>query len=79
MPTLVLYQFDQCPFCVRVTSYLRRRGIVVPIQNTMTDRGARQELIEIGGSSQVPCLIIDGDPLYESEDIIDWFDENVPD
>lgn len=25
---------------------------------------------------QVPCLFIDGEPLYESMDIIKWLEEN---
>lgn len=32
----------------------------------------RERLIREGGKEQVPCLFIDGKPLYESTDIIDW-------
>ncbi|MBE6736814.1 MAG: NrdH-redoxin, partial [Ruminococcaceae bacterium] len=32
----------------------------------------RRRLIEVGGYEQVPCLFIDGKPMYESLDIIDW-------
>ena len=34
----------------------------------------RQRLIEAGGKEQVPCLFIDGKPMYESLDIIDWLE-----
>ena len=30
-----------------------------------------------GGKRQVPCLFIDGKPLYESSDIIAWFEQNA--
>lgn len=30
-----------------------------------------------GGKHQVPCLFIDGKPLYESSDIIAWFEQNA--
>ncbi len=40
------------------------------------DPSAREELIKIGGKSQVPCLIIDGKTLYESWDIIEWLKKN---
>ena len=42
----------------------------------MTDSNATTELIQIGGKTQVPCLIIDGQALYESDDIIDWLKKN---
>ncbi|MBS4843870.1 MAG: glutathione S-transferase domain-containing protein, partial [Collinsella sp.] len=34
-------------------------------------------LIAVGGKRQVPCLFIDGKPLYESSDIIAWVQENL--
>ena len=36
----------------------------------------RQELIQIGGKPQVPCLVIDDKALYESDDIITWLRNN---
>lgn len=35
-----------------------------------------EDLINRGGKDQVPCLFIDGKPLYESDDIIKYFKEN---
>lgn len=34
----------------------------------------RKRLISVGGKEQVPCLFIDGTPLYESIDIISWLE-----
>ena len=31
-----------------------------------------KQLVTVGGKRQAPCLFIDGKPLYESQDIIDW-------
>jgi glutaredoxin len=73
---LTLYYFDTCPFCIRVLRYLEGRGISIPMKNTMQDASAREELMQIGGKTQVPCLVIDGQPLYESADIVSWFEEN---
>ncbi len=36
----------------------------------------RQELIRVGGKQQVPCLFIDGKPMYESDDIVEWLRAN---
>ena len=76
MPDLVLYQRQSCPFCRKVTQYLDSAGISVPMKDT-TDPSLRDELVRIGGKGQVPCLIIDGSPLYESDDIIRWFKTNA--
>jgi glutaredoxin len=76
MPSLVLYQFKGCPYCERVTEYLKRRRITVPMRDILTDPGDLEELIRIGGKRQVPCLVIDGKALYESEEIIRWFEKH---
>ncbi len=39
----------------------------------------RQALLDVGGKTQVPCLVIDGKALYESNDIIEWLKENQQD
>jgi len=76
MPELTLYSSDFCPFCRKVTSYLHGRGISVNTKDTMKDPSARGELSAATGRTQVPCLFIDGTPLFESNDIIQWFKEN---
>jgi glutaredoxin len=35
-----------------------------------------QRLVEVGGKKQIPCLFIDGKPLYESKDIVAWLRAN---
>ena len=42
----------------------------------MDDREDRLELIRVGGKQQVPCLFIDGKPMYESMDIVEWLRAN---
>jgi len=71
---LVLYKFDSCPFCMKVMRYLQERDISIPMKDILIDTAARDELITIGGKSQVPCLVIGDQPLYESDDIINWFE-----
>ena len=70
---LELYMFDTCPFCRRVLNYLDESGRTdVELHNIRKNEADRQRLIEVGGMEQVPCLFIDGKPMYESLDIIDW-------
>jgi glutaredoxin len=73
---LTLYHFDGCPYCHRVREYLRQEGITVPMKDIRQNPTDKQELTKIGGKAQVPCLVIDGKPLYESMDIIEWFKQN---
>lgn len=76
MPELTLYHFPSCPFCRVVADCLDRLEREIPQRNIQTDAGAREELVKIGGKSQVPCLVIDGEPLYESSDIVRWLEAN---
>lgn len=68
---IVLYVNPKCPYCQKVTNYLKEQGRTIPTKNTQ-DPMVREELIRVGGKSQVPCLVIDGTALYESNDIIQW-------
>jgi glutaredoxin len=72
-----LYQFQACPFCVKVRRALRRHGLNVELRDARNDPAHRQALIDGGGRLKVPCLQIandNGDPtwLYESDDIISY-------
>ena len=70
---LTLYHFNGCPYCARVRDFLSKESITVPMKDTHANLAYRDELIKIGGKSQVPCLVIDGKAMYESMDIINWF------
>ena len=67
---LVLYVMTGCPYCIKVKRFLADNGVTIPERNISTDSDAEQK-------RQVPCLFIDGKPLYESSDIIAWAQENL--
>ena len=73
MTDLVLYSMESCPFCQFVLTYLNDNNITLEIRDIIQQSEYRAELIEKGGKSQVPCLLINETPLYESMDIIEWF------
>ncbi len=77
MPNLLLYYMSTCPFCIKVLRYMQDHDIEIPMKNILDHPKYRQELLEIGGKTQVPCLIIDGKALYESDDIIQWMKNNL--
>ena len=75
--TLELYKMDTCPYCRKVMSYIESSGRNdIVYKDIIQSRDAEEELIKTGGKRQVPCLFIDGEPLYESLDIIKWLEEH---
>ncbi len=76
MPVLILFYRPSCPYCQKVIHFLGQNKINIPLKNTFANPGNRDELVKIGGRIQVPCLVIDGKALYESEEIIKWFKQN---
>ena len=74
---LVLYVMTGCPYCIKVKRFLADNGVTIPDRDISTAPVAEQTLIAVGGKRQVPCLFIDGKPLYESSDIIAWVQENL--
>ncbi len=69
---ITLYHFERCPYCRTVRTFMDQHGIDIPQKDILTDPDAYQELLATGGRAQVPCLLVDGQALYESEEIIRW-------
>ena len=67
---LVLYKFDTCIFCQRVMAFIRKHKLPVTYRDLREHPRYRQELLALTGRSQVPCLLIDGQPMLESADIV---------
>lgn len=72
-----LFKRDSCPYCLRVMAVIDELGIPVEMRDITEDPSNRDRLVEVGGKQQVPCLFIDGKPLYESSDIIAWLRANA--
>ena len=70
---LALYQFNGCPFCVKVRRTLRRLNVPVELRDASGNAEHRQTLLAEGGKIKVPCLRIEEDDqtrwLYESDAI----------
>jgi glutaredoxin 3 len=76
-PTLTLYYSPRCPYCIKVLNHLEKMHKSVPLANVQ-DAAKKKELMKIGGKGQVPCLVINGKAMYESQAIMKWF-SNHPD
>ena len=66
--TLDLYYYDSCPYCQKVLRAIDRMGIKdkITFKNILQSQEAADTLVSVGGKRQVPCLFIDGAPMYES-------------
>lgn len=72
---LDLYMFPTCPFCRRVLTAVEAQGRTdITMHNIHASEEDRRTLVQVGGMEQVPCLFIDGKPMYESLDIIAWLE-----
>lgn len=73
--TLALYHYEGCPYCDRVR---RRLASLPPIElelrDVLAEPAHRRALLERTGRTQVPCLFVDGEPLFESADILAWLE-----
>lgn len=67
---LILYKFDACPYCQRVMQVVDDLQVPLTFKDIRKNPAYRNELIQIGGKGMTPCLLIDGQPMYESLDII---------
>ncbi|WP_133179070.1 glutathione S-transferase N-terminal domain-containing protein [Shewanella decolorationis] len=72
---LALYQYNACPFCVKVRRAMRRQGLNIQTVDAKQSP-YKDELIAQGGKQQVPCLRIEENGqvqwLYESKEIINY-------
>lgn len=75
---LTLYYSPHCPYSKQVLSHLKQMDKQVPLKNVMQDPLAKEELKK-WGRLEVPCLSIDGQPLYNSDAIIEWLDDHTTD
>ena len=72
---LALYQFQTCPFCIKVRQEIRRLSLPIEHRDAQNDTAHRTALLQGGGAIKVPCLkISDGSGkvqwLYDSAAII---------
>jgi glutaredoxin 3 len=67
---LELFYFESCPFCQKVLRFLEDKNHNIVFKDIRSIDKYRDELSSMIGKIQVPCLVIDGTPMLESDDII---------
>lgn len=72
-----LYFKVRCPYSQKVIRYLNQAGLAVTMKDIGRDEQVRDQLIELSGKAQVPCLLINGQPLLDSDAIIEFLDQHI--
>lgn len=77
---LLLYQFNSCPFCIKVRRQIKRQSLNIQLLDAQHNQQHRDELLNGGGEIKVPCLKITDETdkvtwLYESDDIIQYLQD----
>ncbi len=74
-----LYQFEACPFCVKVRRAMKRQSVSFALKDAKNNQTHRAELEQGGGRVKVPCLRIDHadhvEWMYESSDIVAYLEK----
>ena len=70
-----IYQFEACPFCVKVRRFIRKNSLKINLKDAKNNKTFKSELVNEGGKHKVPCLKIEKINsktiwLYESTEII---------
>ncbi|TKF72171.1 glutaredoxin [Vibrio sp. F13] len=77
--THTLYQFEACPFCVKVRRAMKRQSVQFELRDAKNNEQHRAELEAAGGRVKVPCLRIEKDGktewMYESSDIVTYLEK----
>ncbi len=70
MPTVEIYTWRACPFCIRAKSLLDRKGVTYTEYAIDGDQAARQAMSEkAGGRTSVPQTFIDGQHVGGCDDL----------
>ena len=56
--SLALYQFNTCPFCIKLRQEMRRLSLPIEKRDAQHNAANRDELLQSSGATKVPCLKI---------------------
>ena len=76
-----LYQYNACPFCVKVRRFFKRESINIQLIDAKNEV-YKKDLIEYGGILKVPCLRVEKEKnevkwLYETNEIIIFISKQI--
>ncbi len=74
-----LYHRWNCPSSAQVRDFISHHNLehLIDFIDVEEDAKFRFDLRALTGKTQVPCLVVEGTPIQESDIIIEWLKENV--
>jgi glutaredoxin 3 len=77
--TIQLFHRWHCPYSARVRDFIDANQLGGQIEYVELSEvsGAEDQLAQMTGGTQVPCLVVDGTPKLESAEIIAWLDQHL--
>ena len=70
MPTVEIYTWRACPFCIRAKALLDRKGVTYTEYAIYGDQAARRAMSEkAGGRTSVPQTFINGEHVGGCDDL----------
>lgn len=74
-----LYHRWHCPYSKRVRDFIDENalGERIKLIELGEVEGAQARLADLAGRSQVPCLVVDREPILESAEIVRWLQANL--
>ncbi|MCH9617042.1 MAG: 6-phospho-beta-galactosidase [Chlamydiia bacterium] len=73
---MVLYVKKSCPYCVKVLDFLEKNHIKITVKDA-AEQENREYLLKNAHKTQVPCLFIKDEPMFESDDIISFIRSSI--
>jgi glutaredoxin 3 len=75
--TLELYYYDACYFCRKVIKVINDHDVKVEYFDVLANNDHAIKLFRDTGKNMVPCLYINGSPMHESDDIINFLNTHI--
>ena len=76
MHAAALFYRPTCGYCLKVLRFIEQNKYSISLKNVSENSEILEELITFAGKTQVPCLVVNGKPMHESDNIIKWLKEN---
>jgi glutaredoxin len=73
-----LFLLHECPFSTKVMRFITQNRLESQVQyRNIENEKNRDRLLELTHDEQVPCLVVDTNPILESDDIIQWLQNHL--
>jgi glutathione S-transferase len=73
-----LYHREECPYSAKVRDFIASHQLRshISYHDVDEEEDSLAKLEKITGDNQVPCLMVDHEPILESTEIVDWLESH---